>query len=247
MGQASKFIWCLSPFLIVIIFDVKVNNRCYVCFENKYNHDYICKTKLPFLSSYIEEGLYMNKNLNWYRRRTIRLKEYDYSSPGAYFVTICVKNRQEYFGKIKNGGMVFNDYGTVIAIHWADIPKHYSNVILDEWVVMPNHIHGIIVITSDTSFVGTAHCAVPTNINPVSLSQIIKSFKDATTKRIRSEFGNIRFVWQRSFYDHIIRTEAELARIREYIHNNPLNWEHDVYYMAPPDKPIHSIGFNKDR
>jgi len=157
------------------------------------------------------------------RRKHNRLSKYDYSQNGYYFVTICTRNKQEYFGKIENGKMVLNKYGTIVAIYWEGIPKHYQGVTLDEWRIMPNHIHGIIVISNT---VGTEHCSVPTKC--VSLSQIIKSFKDASIKQIRSEFGDICFSWQRSFYDHVIRSEKELMEIREYINNNPKQWELDV-------------------
>ncbi|MCX5699193.1 MAG: transposase [Candidatus Omnitrophica bacterium] len=156
------------------------------------------------------------------KRKTNRLQKYDYSQGGYYFVTICTKGRGEWFGKIENGAMVLNEYGAIAAIYWADIPKYYPGVGMDEWVVMPNHIHGIIVISP----VGTEQCSVPTQ--RVSLSQIIKSFKGVMIKRIRSEFGDIRFAWQRSFYDHVIHNETSLNRIREYIKNNPKQWDMDI-------------------
>jgi putative transposase len=165
-------------------------------------------------------------------RKNNRLQRYDYSCTGCYFVTMCVQDRQEWLGKIEKEAMVLNEYGTIAAIHWEDIPKYYPNVELDEWVIMPNHIHGIIVISSGTAHVGTAQCAVPTDcsvsVKTVAVSQIIKSFKDVTIKRIRSEFGNVQFRWQRSFYDHIIRDESSVNRIREYIMNNPKQWDLDV-------------------
>jgi putative transposase len=158
-------------------------------------------------------------------RKSNRLRDYDYSQGGYYFITMCTQNRQEWLGRIDNEEMILNEYGTIAAIYWKEIPKHYPNVTLDEWAIMPNHIHGIIVLSP---FAGTEHCSVPAITKTVSLSQIIKSFKDATIKRIRSEFADIRFAWQRSFYDHVIRNETSLKRIREYIINNPKQWGKDI-------------------
>ena len=156
-------------------------------------------------------------------RKLNRLKNYDYSQAGHYYVTVCTKDRHECLGAIKDGAMIFNECGEIVDRYWAQIPQHYGNVRLDEFVVMPNHVHGIIIIDG---IVGTEHCSVPT-IKLVSLSQIIKSFKDVTTKQIRSQCG-IHFSWQRSFHDHIIRDEYDLDRIREYIANNPFKWDDDI-------------------
>ncbi len=160
-------------------------------------------------------------------RKPNRLPRYDYSQNGYYFVTICAHGRKEWLGKVDKGEIILSSYGAIAAIYWKEIPKHYSNVILDEWVIMPNHIHGIIVISS-SAFVGTEQCSVPTDAKSLSVSQIIKSFKDVTIKRVRSEFGDISFAWQRSFYEHVIRNEISLGRIREYIRNNPVLWDVDI-------------------
>ncbi|OIO33797.1 MAG: hypothetical protein AUJ70_02495 [Candidatus Omnitrophica bacterium CG1_02_40_15] len=157
------------------------------------------------------------------RRKHNRLPRYDYAQDGYYFVTICTKDRDEWFGKIENDTMVLNECGRIVSKCWHDIPNHYRDIKLDESVTMPNHIHGIIVISNA---VRTEQCSVPTK--RVSLSQIIKSFKDVSIKQIRSEFSNIHFLWQRSFYDHVIRGEKELREMREYIINNPKQWELDV-------------------
>ncbi len=165
------------------------------------------------------------------QRKQNRLRNYDYSQAGYYFVTVCTQSKQEWLGKIDKGEIILNGYGVIAAYYWEKIPKHYPNVILDEWIIMPNHIHGIVVITPSVSAsVGTEQCSVPTNTRTknVSLSQIIKSFKGVTIKRVRSEFGDIRFAWQRSFYEHVIRNETSLHRIREYIINNPKQWDIDI-------------------
>lgn len=162
-------------------------------------------------------------------RKLNRLKGHDYSGDGYYyFVTVCTKDRAERFGAIKNGRMVLNQYGKIVSECWSQIPDHYPGVSLDEWVIMPNHIHGIVMI------VGTEQCSVPTmsettpqpKTKHASLSWIVKSFKDVTTKQIRANHCK-RFGWQRSFHDHIIRHETALNNIREYIRNNPLQWDSD--------------------
>jgi REP element-mobilizing transposase RayT len=185
------------------------------------------------------------------------MKGYNYSLDGMYFITICVKNRKEYFGRIKNNKMEYNKYGDVILKYWQAIPNYYKNASLDEWVIMPNHIHGIIIINNDfinvpvraeqcsaqnSNPVGTEHysiaesvgaeqCSAPTGtdikINYGLLSKIIKSFKEISLKTIRKNYNDYEFGWQRSFYDHIIRNEKSLLKIRKYIYYNPAKWELD--------------------
>ncbi len=156
-------------------------------------------------------------------RKANRLPEYDYSRPGHYFVTLCIKNRLCLFGDIVNGSITLNDTGKIINKYWQSIPRYYPDVELDESVVMPNHIHGIIVIGAISDRAQTA--ANRANRPYGLLSQIIKSFKQITTKQIRCNMPD--FSWQRSFYDHIIRNNEDLHRIREYIQNNPLKWHLD--------------------
>lgn len=158
-------------------------------------------------------------------RKLNRKRGYDYSSPGAYFVTICVHGRmrkEPVFGSISNGTMSLNEWGTVAVRYWEEIPDHYDNVRLDEYCVMPDHIHGIIWIVGAMTVgdvpVRTEQCSVLTG----TLSKIIKSFKNAVTKHIGKS------IWQRSYYDRIIRDNDELYRIREYIKRNPKNWGNDV-------------------
>lgn len=151
-------------------------------------------------------------NMNiFYERKNNRLSGFDYSTPGWYFVTICVQDMECVLGEVVNGEMVLNGAGRVVEECFKNIPKFYKNIVLDEWVVMPNHLHAIIII--DLQDVGTAYhavqngntkrtaqCAVPTKYG--LLSKIIKSFKVATQKQVNNT--NTHFRWQRSFYDHII-------------------------------------------
>jgi putative transposase len=157
-----------------------------------------------------------------HKRKSNRLKDFNYSSSAWYFVTICVKDRKSWFGKEKNGKIELNNFGKLIKKIWLDIPVYYSNVEIDEFVIMPNHIHGILFINgeereslkNDESRYG-------------QLSKIIKSLKEAFTKAIKTEFKETDFKWQRSYYDHIIRNEKSLNKIRQYIRLNPVKWHDD--------------------
>ncbi|MBC7263420.1 MAG: transposase [Chloroflexi bacterium] len=169
-----------------------------------------------------------------HRRRSIRLRGYDYSQAGAYFVTICTQNRECLFGTIADGKMVLNPLGEIAAVCWNAIPVHFRDVELDEYVVMPNHIHGIIVILDRADYRRGTACRAPTMERfgrPLSgsLATIVRSFKSAATKRInewRCTPGAV--VWQRNYYEHIIRNEREWDAIREYIYLNPTQWDQDI-------------------
>ena len=169
-----------------------------------------------------------------YRRRSIRLQEYDYSTAGAYFVTVCVKDRQCLFGNIVDGEMGLNVYGREVDTCWDSITGHFAYVRLDAFVVMPNHVHGIIVITGNNDDVGARHAVPLQNIRRFgkpasgSLSTIIRSFKSAVTKRINEVRNtNGATLWQRNYYEHVVRDEDELDRIRQYVSDNQLKWERD--------------------
>jgi len=165
-----------------------------------------------------------------HHRKSIRLKYYNYLETGGYFVTICALNRKSIFGDIKKDQMVLTLRGRIATDCWEEIPKHFCNVSLDEFVIMPNHLHGIIMINENGR--GKA-CLAPTNRQfgrPIgnSLFSIIGSFKSAVTKRINKTFHTLGIsVWQRNYYEHIVRNEKELNKIREYIINNSLKWNED--------------------
>ncbi len=148
------------------------------------------------------------------KRKIIRLQKYDYSQPGYYFVTICVHDRVCCFGNIVGGEMVLNDYGKIVKESWLDLPKHYSNCRLDEFIVMPNHVHGIVVVEP----VGNGLKPFPTKTH--GLFEIIRGFKTFSSRNINN-LKQIIFSWQKSFYDHVIRKDESLDKIREYIQNNP--------------------------
>ncbi|MGD1043949.1 MAG: transposase [Bacteroidota bacterium] len=161
-------------------------------------------------------------------RKTIRLKEYDYSSPGEYFVTICTQDKLYSFGKIIEEEMRLSSIGEIAQRCWQEIPNHFPNIELDAFVVMPNHIHGIIVINP---LVGV-HYNEPLRKNafqhtiPKSLGSIIRSYKGVVSRECR-KCGHHYFLWQRNFYEHIIRDDKDMNTIREYIVNNPLQWAVD--------------------
>jgi putative transposase len=160
------------------------------------------------------------------RRKQIRLREYDYSLPGAYFVTICTKDRRRLFGGIVDGRMVCNEYGAIVHSCWDDIPVHYPLVQTDELMVMPNHIHGIIIIDEP---VGAIHkLPLPctrAERRGMLLPKILGRFKMNSVKRINIIRNTPRAsVWQRGYYDHIIRSGKSLNRIRDYISTNPEQW-----------------------
>ncbi|HOK59079.1 MAG TPA: hypothetical protein PKZ07_19890 [Sedimentisphaerales bacterium] len=158
-----------------------------------------------------------------HHRHSIRLKGYDYSLSGAYFVTICMYDRACLFGAVVDGDMRLNDAGRVVYDVWNDLPNHYGYVELDAFVVMPNHVHGIIVI------VGAGLKPAPTESKPAptrhGLPEIIRGFKTFSSRRINELRGTPGMpVWQRNYYEHIIRNEESLHRIRSYIANNPIRW-----------------------
>jgi len=167
-----------------------------------------------------------------YRIESTRLSGWDYTSAGWYFVTICTRNSVCSFGDIIDGNMYLSPIGEIVAEEWQKTPHIRPNVMLDEWVTMPNHLHGIIVIAP----VETARWAVSTTRTPPrlkagSLGAIIGQIKSVCTKRIWAA-GYTGFAWQTRFYDHIIRNETSLNRIRRYIVNNPAKWEEDKYNPA---------------
>jgi len=161
-------------------------------------------------------------NTEMKERKLNRLKDYDYSQNGYYFVTICTKNREAWFGKIESDKMILNMFGEITKNFWVEIPKHFKNVSLDEFIVMPNHIHGIVII------VGNAYMRSLQDRTKMLLSRIIQQYKSSVTREINSLQNDFCFKWHKSFYDHIIKDEKTLNNIREYITNNPLKWESDI-------------------
>jgi len=184
-----------------------------------------------------------------HHRRSIRIKEFDYSQEGLYFITICTSNHKRLFGYIDNGEMVLDGFGEIAHNEWYRTGEMRKDIILQEFVIMPNHMHGIIEINDstrrgtmlralvhrDTRNQGTKHCAPTEQFGkPTSntIPTIVRGFKSTVTRQI----NNIRNtpghpVWQRSYYEHIIRNEKSYSHISEYIRYNPEKWMEDKYYM----------------
>jgi len=184
-----------------------------------------------------------------HHRRSIRLSGYDYAQAGAYFVTICTQYRECLFGEIADGGLRLNEAGRIVEKWWAKLAEKFLSAEIDEFVVMPNHLHGIIVLVGaapwgrpggDNVRVGAAPCGRPGEMKTgyphggaPTLGDIVDWFKTMTTNNYirgvkqRGWASFPRKLWQRNYYEHVIRNEDELHRIREYIQTNPLRWELD--------------------
>jgi len=148
------------------------------------------------------------------------LPGYDYRRGGYYFVTICTKDRMKWFGEVLKGRMILNRHGEIVRERWLWLGKRYPHVRLDEYVVMPNHLHGILIIKPG---VGNGR---DRSRQTKSLSSVIGAFKATSCQSIRQD-DHPAFQWQRSFYDHIIRSGESLKKIRHYIKTNPATWRED--------------------
>jgi REP element-mobilizing transposase RayT len=171
------------------------------------------------------------------RRRSIRLKGYDYSGAGAYFVTLCTRNCESLFGEIVKGEMVPSELGQIVLRYCEKLAVRYSHAELDAFVLMPNHVHGIIVMADvrqihDARAVGAIHeLPLPNrrlHRRRMLIPRIVGWFKMNTARRINEQRHTPGLpVWQRNYFEHIIRNEDGLNLIREYIFNNPLRWHLD--------------------
>ena len=211
-----------------------------------------------------------------HHRRSIRLKGYDYSKPGMYYVTIVTHNHKCFFGKIENGKMILNEYGEIAQQCWTEITRRFPNIEIDEYIIMPDHIHAIIKITNPP--VGTTLAVVPdktdgavvpnktdgavvpdktdgavvpdkiinnfgtytdtniTDTKPPSLGDIVGAYKSIVSNKCLLVFKQknqyMGKLWQRNYYEHIIKNNTRLSRIRKYIINNPANWNnYDEFFL----------------
>ena len=195
----------------------------------------------------------MKPKSNLPQRRATRLRDYDYSQPGAYFVSICVQHRKCLFGTITDGKMRLNEIGQIVVECWNRIPQHFPSVELGESVVMPNHFHGI--ISWDITETRTPHprenrnrrgeVPTPDDINrnrrgevpTPALGKIMAYFKYQSTKHINQHHNTPGTrIWQRNYHDHIIRDDTDLQRLRQYIQDNPMKWELDQLHPDNPSK-----------
>jgi REP element-mobilizing transposase RayT len=180
----------------------------------------------------------MDKSLN---RHSVRLTEYNYSMPGAYYITICTHERLCILGEIANDRIILSEWGHIIREEWFRSKEVRKEIELDEFIIMPNHLHGIIIINDNNSN-GTHDDADKKTVGDLketrnriplyrarrSLGSFISGFKSATTGRINhlQAMSGLK-IWQRNYYEHIIRNDHELYHIREYIRCNPVNWAND--------------------
>jgi len=177
----------------------------------------------------------MSDNLDMPRRRSLRLKGYDYSQAGVYFVTICAHGKVCLFGDVIGSEMKVNELRRKVQAVWNGLPVHYPHVATDAFVVMPNHVHGVIVIRAGLK---PDHAERRAGLKPAptarhGLSEIIRGFKTFSARMI-NEFRKTSGtpVWQRNYYEHIIRNDADYDRIAEYIDNNPQRWAEDSLHPA---------------
>ena len=162
-----------------------------------------------------------------HHRRTIRLRDYDYAQAGMYFVTICSHQRVCLFGEISSGGMLANDAGRIVRATWDALPEHYAHVSLDAFIAMPNHVHGILVMDSALA-VGAGLKPAPTPPTRHGLPEVVRAFKTFSSRRINEQRQTPgEKVWQRNYWERVIRNDEELRHIREYIQNNPAQWALD--------------------
>ena len=177
-----------------------------------------------------------------HHRRSIRLPGYDYSQAGAYFVTICAQDRECLVGDVVDGEIRLNDAGRMMHVEWNELTTRFPGMELDESVVMPNHIHAIVILVGAPLVGAQANTCdagqragtrpAPTSIT-ATLGDIVGAFKSITTDRYIAGVKQHgwppfnRRVWQRNYYEHVVRDDDELDRIRKYIAANPARWDHD--------------------
>ncbi len=168
-----------------------------------------------------------------HHRRSIRLAQYDYSLAGAYFVTVCAHERSCLFGDVVDADMRLNDAGRLVQTAWDELPGRFTGVELDGFVTMPNHVHGIVVIVQGAAKRGAvgAGLALPSKQGAASsaptLGDVIRAFKSLSALYVNRQLMRSGSLWQRNYFERIIRDEAELQRIRDYIETNPARWADD--------------------
>ena len=166
-------------------------------------------------------------------RKPLRLKDYDYSGAGYYFITICTQNRIPLFWDVRRAGLepaptnALNTFGDIAKQTWLELPLHTNGIRVDKFVVMPNHFHGIVVIENGCVGAGSKPARTP-------VTEAIRQFKTFSARKINQMRGTPgKPVWQRGFYDHIIRSEPDYLRVWSYIDTNPAKWAEDEYYIPP--------------
>jgi len=180
----------------------------------------------------------MTYNPEIHHRRSIRLKEYDYSQTGAYFVTVCAWKKECLFGEISQGKVNCNEAGEIVTDVWNKLLERFPSIELDEFVIMPNHFHGIIVLNVGVGLAlpnalpdttrGTKQKQTGAASGAPTLGDIMRTFKSTTAVNVNRRLDRPGYpIWQRNYYEHIIRDDRELHTIRQYIRHNPLKWDED--------------------
>jgi len=168
-----------------------------------------------------------------HNRKSIRLQGYDYTQAGLYFVTICTQNREHLFGKIYDGQLILNEPGKMIEIEWSKLTDRFKNIRLHEYMVMPNHFHAILEIVGATLVVDPDDKIAPSTQNGKTLGEMVGSFKSITTVAYIHGVKTNNWkcfdgkLWQRNYWEHIIRNKMAHQRIAQYIIDNPIKWEKD--------------------
>ena len=172
-------------------------------------------------------------------RRSIRLKSYDYSADGAYFITVCVRNRECLLGEINDGRMILNQYGAVVRNIWEDLPDRLPDIDLDEYAIMPNHFHAIILINKSPESIEIHKDLDVDDIKTrrkMILPKVVGRFKMLAAKAINQRREIEGSFWQRNYYERVIRSEQDCQIGRQYSINNPVQWEMDEHYPRASNK-----------
>ncbi len=168
------------------------------------------------------------------RRRSIRLLGFDYRQPGVYFITVCTRDRSCLLGNVVEGRMRLSEAGRLAQDVWDGLPSHYPHVRMDAFIIMPNHVHGIVFLVGAGLNVRAGLKPAPTGANMGAdtvrhgLPEVVRAFKTFSARRMNALLGAVGGpFWQRNYYEHVIRNEAALNRIRQYIVDNPARWHED--------------------
>jgi putative transposase len=171
-------------------------------------------------------------------RRSMRLRDYDYAQNGAYFITVCVAQRLCLFGDITHGVMCCSTVGEVVESAWNDLPNHTPGLILDTWVVMPNHLHGIVILPGEPLPEALSQ-TISRGMKPGSLGAVVGSFKSAVSRQVSADnLSLVRPLWQRNYFERIIRNDREFDATRRYIESNPARWAEDPDHPSYCQQPV---------
>lgn len=184
----------------------------------------------PWQRGGLVKAMAAKSNGQRHKRRSIRLPGYDYSQAGAYYITVCTRDRKCLFGHLADGQMQLNDFGQVVQSVWVGLRQFCQDIELDAFVIMPNHIHGVIAIHDPVGAIheSPSHARQGVQGRRMLLSKIVGRLKMVSAKQINALCGSPgQPLWQRNYYEHIVRDEEALNRIRQYIADNPAQWEFD--------------------